>query len=65
MSKKTPEKILTAFDQSKTKSITEICRLAGITRKTYYNQLAANTDLEVKILRKQREIIDRRIAAIA
>lgn len=63
--RKTQEDLLEAFDKSETKSISEVCRVAGISRFVFYYHLKADVDFRRAVIIKQKEKLNARLATFA
>ncbi len=55
---------LEAFDKSKTKSISDVCRITGFTRGTYYFHFYKDAEFRKQVFIKQQEKLTSAIAAI-
>lgn len=62
---RTKEKLLSAFSQSKTGVIADICKLAGVTVGTYYFHFYKDPKFRLEVFKKQRERLTAEIDAIA
>jgi hypothetical protein len=60
----TKKEILNAFDLSKKKQISEVCRMVGIASSTFYFHFYKDSDFRRQILQKQQEHLAAKIAAV-
>jgi AcrR family transcriptional regulator len=63
--KSTKTRLIEALESSKTKTVSDICRIAGVDRSTYYYQFRKDADFRRQIFEKQREHLTEKIAAAA
>lgn len=61
----TKQKILTAFEKSESKNISEICRNLGITNNTYYFHFYRDLEFRRKVLEYRRTVINEQLEQIA
>jgi hypothetical protein len=57
--------LLAAFDKSEKKTVSDLCRIVGIARFTYYYHLNKDAKFKTELLKKQREHINGKIEAAA
>ncbi len=60
----TKSELLSAFDKSEKKQVSEVCRIVGITPGTYYFHFYKDSDFRRQVLEKQREHLTEMIAAV-
>lgn len=67
MNNRTPEitkqNLIKAFDASASKSVTELCRIAGVSRRTFYHHLNSDAAFRKTYFRKQQSHLVEKIAA--
>lgn len=63
-STKTKEKILEAFQVSKNISISEVCRIVGINRSTFYFHLKKDREFCKDVLQEKQQQLDKEISLI-
>jgi ACT domain-containing protein len=56
--------LLDAFDLSKTKQITEACRIAGVAQSTFYFHFYKDAAFRRQVLEKQLQHLSERVAAV-
>lgn len=60
----TKEKLLNAFDISEKKTISDTCKIAGVTLGTFYFHYYKDSNFQKAILSKQQQKLETRIQAI-
>lgn len=58
----TKSALLNAFGKSETKSIVDLCRIAGVTRGTFYFHYYKDADFRKEFFTKQKEHLTEKIA---
>lgn len=64
-SEMTIQKLLKAFDESETKEISDVCRIAEVSRVTFYNYFNKVPTFRRDILGKRRKNLDLQIISVA
>ena len=61
----TKDALLTAFDESEKKTITDVARIVGVSVQTFYFHYYKDAEFRKQFLEKQREHLNARIEAVA
>lgn len=60
----TKQSLIKAFDESRSKSVADVCRIAGVSRVIFYYHVKNDEKFRRQFLEKQREHLSERIAAV-
>ncbi|MET0753724.1 MAG: hypothetical protein ABWZ66_10145 [Pyrinomonadaceae bacterium] len=56
--------IIEAFEKSESKTVTDVCRIAGIVRNTFYFHCRRDAEFRRQVLEIQREKLNKKLAAV-
>jgi len=62
--KSTKSAFIRAFNESESKAISDLCRIVGVSRFTFYYHFRKDADFRRQVLEKQRENLTEKIATV-